>query len=213
MHLNVLKLEITVECTFVVGGELFQKVYHHTSTPASQTCQQKEQLRETEPTKRRRKPPTDWWAVPKVDDLETIDSQPRQPPLNDPKPHQKREKRPKQSPFRLGAPKNGNVASKTPGGAPEAPAKPLSAPKIVKCSLATFKDPSVVETPTTVTNRHTHYCKMRDIMSQPSEESADTGPITGSRPDADMHSGADVDECTQPNQEVSLDRQSQAEET
>uniref|UniRef100_A0A3P9Q7V1 Serine/arginine repetitive matrix protein 1-like n=1 Tax=Poecilia reticulata TaxID=8081 RepID=A0A3P9Q7V1_POERE len=154
-------------------GEPFQKVYHHSSTPASQTCQQKEQLRETEPTKRRRKPPSDWWAVTKSDDLETIDPQ---PPLNEPKPQQKWEKRPKQSPFRLGAPKNGNVASKTPGGAPEAPVKPLSAPK-------------------------------------PSVENADTGPITGSRPDADMHSGGDVDECTQPDQEASQDRQCQAEDT
>ncbi|XP_032407985.1 protein IWS1 homolog isoform X2 [Xiphophorus hellerii] len=188
----------------------FQKVYRHTSTPASQTCQQKEQLRETQPTKRRRKPPGDWWAAPKADDLETIDSQ---PPRNDPKPQQKGEKRPKQAPFRLGAPKNGNGASKTQGGAPEAPMKPLSAQKIVRRSLATFKDPSVVETPAAVTNRHLQHYKMRNVTSQPSEESADTGPVTGSRPDADMHSGADVDECTQPNQEVSLFRQCQAEDT
>ncbi|XP_007554530.1 titin homolog isoform X3 [Poecilia formosa] len=186
-------------------GELFQKVYHHSSTPASQTCQQKEQLRETEPTKRRRKPPSDWWAVTKSDDLETIDSQ---PPLNMPKSQQKWEKRPKQSPFRLGAPKNGNVASKTPGGAPEAPVKPLSAPKVAKRSLATFKDPSVV-----VTNRLVHQCKMHNVMSQPSVESADTGPITGSRPDAGMHSGVDVDESTQPDQEASQDRRCQAEDT
>ncbi|XP_054893895.1 protein IWS1 homolog isoform X2 [Poeciliopsis prolifica] len=194
-------------------GELFQKVYHHTSSHASRTCQQKEQLRETEPTKRRRKPPNDWWAVPKADDLETIDSQPRQPPLNDPKPPKKWEKQPKQSPFRLSAPKNGNVASKTPGGAPEAPVKPLSAPKIVKDSLATFKDALVVEPPSAVTNRHVNRCEMRNVTSQPSEESVDTGLITGSRPDADMHSGVDVDECTQPDQGVSLDRRRQAEDS
>lgn len=90
--------------------------------------------------------------------------------------------------------------------------KPLSAPKFVRRSLATFKDPSVVETPAAVTNRHLQHCKMRNVTSQPSEESADTGPVTGSRPDADMHSGADVDECTQPDQEVSLFRQCQAED-
>ncbi|KAM4718043.1 uncharacterized protein FYW61_015982 isoform 2-T2 [Anableps anableps] len=207
------------------GGELFQKVYHHTSlkkksttstAPESRMCQGKEQLTETEPTKRRRKPVGDWWTVPtEPDDLESINSQPQQPPLKEPRPQKKREKRPKETSSSLGSPKNSNVASKTPGGAPVTLVKPLSAPKTIKRSLPTFKHilTSVVETPTAATSGDAQQCKRRCVTSQPSEENADTGSVTCSRPDADVHSGADVDESTQPNQGSSQDRRCQTDDT
>lgn len=209
-----------------LGGEPFQKVYQHTShpkkssastAPVSQMCQPKTQLRETEPTKRRRKPPGDWWAVPtEVDNEEIIATESQQPLIpKEPKKQKERGKRPKQTPSRLGTPKNGNVASKTPGGAPVTLVKPLSAPKTVKRSLATFKDifTSVEETPAAASNRDVHQPKRRNVTSQPVEEAADTGPTTGCRPDACALVGPNVDECTLSNQEIPQERQCQTEDT
>lgn len=180
-------------------------------------CQPKTQLRETEPTKRRRKPPGDWWAVPaEVDNLEIIATEPWQSPtLKEPKKQKERGKRPKQTPSRLGAPKNGNVASKTPGGAPVTLVKPLSAPKTVKRSLATFKDifTSVEETPTAASNRDVHQPKKCKVTSQPLEESTDTGPTTGCRLDADALIGPNVNECTLSDQEIPQERPCQTEDT
>ncbi|MEQ2168787.1 hypothetical protein GOODEAATRI_018357 [Goodea atripinnis] len=194
---------------------VFSKRDHGISSgPASQLCQPKEQLGETEPTKRRSKPPGEWWVVSTdPNDLEIIASQPWQPPLKEPKHQKKREKLPKQKPSRLGAPKNGNVASKTPGGDPVTHVRPLSTPKTVKRCLETFKDmfTSVGETPTTATNRDARQCKRRNVTSQAVEESPDTGPATYSRPD--VRSGADVDECSQPDLEILPERACQTEDT
>ncbi|MEQ2307778.1 hypothetical protein AMECASPLE_021666 [Ameca splendens] len=192
---------------------VFSKRDHGISSgPASQLCQPKEQLGETEPTKRRSKPPGEWWVVSnEPNDLEIITSQPWQPPLKEPKHQKKREKLPKQKPSRLGAPKNGNVASKTPGGAPVTHVRPLSTPKTLKRCLETFKDifTSVGETPTMA--RDARQCKRRNVTSQAVEESPDTGPATYSRPD--VRSGADVDECSQPDLEILPERACQTEDT
>ncbi|MEQ2195229.1 hypothetical protein XENOCAPTIV_009366 [Xenoophorus captivus] len=220
---NVQEAADTEDLSDFTGGGLFQKVYDQTSRenisttstgPASQLCQPKEQLGETEPTKRRSKPPGEWWVVStEPNDLEIIASQPWQPPLKEPKHQKKWEKLPKQKPSRLGAPQNGNVASKTPGGAPVTHVRPLSTPKTIKRCLETFKDmfTSVGETPTTATNRDARQCKRRNVTSQAVEESPDTGPATYSRPD--VCSGADVDECSQPDLEILPERACQTEDT
>ncbi|XP_044031705.1 uncharacterized protein si:ch211-161h7.4 isoform X2 [Siniperca chuatsi] len=144
------------------GDQVFQRVYHHVSnekmsvtpTPVSPR-RPREQLRTAEPGKRRRKPPSNWWTVDGMSEVvESISSQPQQPK---PKERKKRSKM-SRSPA-LGTPKKGNtaVSSKPLGGTPvpHLKVKPLSAPKTVKRSLATFKNifTSVTETPTVVSSR------------------------------------------------------------
>ncbi|XP_041670688.1 inner centromere protein [Cheilinus undulatus] len=145
------------------GDQVFQRVYHHVSAdkqpitpvPAS-PIGQRDQLREAESQKRRRKPPGNWWAADgKTQEVENI-SQPQQKA----KAQKERKKQSKQSrPSKLGTPKNGNVAasSKPQEGAsvPPLTVKPLSAPKTVKRSLATFKDifTSAAETPVVLSCR------------------------------------------------------------
>nr|XP_029135513.1 microtubule-associated protein futsch-like isoform X2 [Labrus bergylta] len=146
------------------GEEVFHRVYHHISTeeqsitPAPTTPRrQREQLRTAESDKRRRKCPGNWWAVNgPTEEAENISSKPQQ----EPKPKKERKKKSKQSRgFKLGTPKNGNVAvsSKPPEGAavPPLTGKLMSAPKTVKRSLATFKDifDSAAETSTVESSR------------------------------------------------------------
>ncbi|XP_059182708.1 nucleolar and coiled-body phosphoprotein 1 isoform X2 [Centropristis striata] len=158
------------------GKQIFQKVYHHipndklSSTPAPAFPREpRGQLRAAEPEGRRRKPPGNWWEVDKGE--ESTSSQHQQ---QEPTPRKERKMLSKQtrSP-RLGSPKNGNMAvsPKPPGGAPvpRLKLKPLSAPKTVKRSLATFKDifSSVTESPAVVSSRGNG---RRKVMSRPAVE-------------------------------------------
>lgn len=129
------------------GSQVFQKVYHGTSEkkssrPTAATPKQSKEQPE-QPEKRSRQPPGDWWRVEgSPDNVERGSLQPESPNV---KPSKERKKQPKQikSPG-LKIPQNGNLAISPipPEGAPTylLRAKPLSAPKTVKRSLATFKD-------------------------------------------------------------------------
>ncbi|XP_010751326.3 nucleolar and coiled-body phosphoprotein 1 isoform X1 [Larimichthys crocea] len=144
------------------GSQVFQRVYCHSSneklsitpTPASPRGSP-ERLRPAQSEKRKRKPPSNWWMVDGIlRDVENINSQPQQ---EEPKPRKERKKQSKQSRSAgLGTPKNGNVVdSFRPLGEAPVPSlkvKPLSPPKTVKRSLATFKNifASAAETPTVV---------------------------------------------------------------
>ncbi|XP_008295691.1 neurofilament heavy polypeptide isoform X2 [Stegastes partitus] len=183
------------------GGQLFQRVYHHTpdkklsSTPAAPAfSKQPKELREAEPSKRRRKPPGSWWMVDDMaEDLESVSSQPQQLHPEQPKPRKDRKKQSKQSKSPgLGIPKNGNMAAspKPPGGAPVPPlnAMPLSTPKTVKRSLATFKDifTSVAETPTVVSNRSARQKNKRNVRSHRAGGTSATEGSMSRNTDADV---------------------------
>lgn len=144
------------------GDQVFQRDYSTSAVkqsnipvPASPRGQ-REQLKEAEPKRRRRKPPGNWWMVSSVEEEEE-ENLPTQPQPKVRKPQKERKKQHRSN--KLGTPKNGNVAvlSKPQEGAPVPPlnGKPLSAPKTVKRSLATFKDifTSNTETPTLPSNR------------------------------------------------------------
>ncbi|XP_040921200.1 enolase-phosphatase E1 isoform X2 [Toxotes jaculatrix] len=167
------------------GRQVFQNVYHHVSnqkmsnTPAAASPRRpQEELRPAEPEKRKRKPPGNWWTLNNMsEDLEDISSQPQQLNPKQPKSRKERKKKSKQSKSPgLGTPKNGNVAvsSKPLGGAHVTPVKlkPLSAPKTVKRSLATFKDifTSATETPTVVSSRNTGQNNRRNVAARPAVE-------------------------------------------
>uniref|UniRef100_UPI0037E78691 nucleolar protein dao-5 n=1 Tax=Semicossyphus pulcher TaxID=241346 RepID=UPI0037E78691 len=151
-----------------LGDQVFQRVYHYSSnekvsiTPAPVSPRgPREQLTAAEPEKRRRKPPGNWW---------TIDGTPEgpQPQQHEPKARKERTKKtkPSRSP-KLGTPKNGNVAvSLKPQGGDSVPpmkVKPLSAPKTVKRSLATYKD--LFETPTVVSSREADQRNRRNVAA------------------------------------------------
>ncbi|XP_029004980.1 neurofilament heavy polypeptide [Betta splendens] len=151
------------------GTKVFQKVYNHVSsenmstTPASVSTrrpEQQQQPRDGETEKRRRKLPGKWWLVNGVsEDIEHGSPQLQKLHRQEYKPRKERknQSRKSRSP-RLGTPKSGNVAvsSKLQGGTatPSLKLKPLSAPKTVKRSLATFKDifTSAAETETEIGN-------------------------------------------------------------
>ncbi|XP_023122063.2 uncharacterized protein si:ch211-161h7.4 isoform X1 [Amphiprion ocellaris] len=173
------------------GDQSFQRVYHHTPnkklyvTPPAPVSpsRSKDQLREAEPTKRRRKPPGNWWmADVTAEDVESVSaSQPQQLHPKQLKPRKERKKESKASKYPgLGVPKDGNtVASPKPlGGAAVPPLNttPLSAPKTVTRSLATFKDifTSVTETPTVVSNRNARQKNKRNVSSHPGGDASAT---------------------------------------
>lgn len=137
--------------------QLFQKVRHVTSEKKSRSAaaslkKSRKQPRPEEPQKRRRRPTSNWWMVKgSPDDVESSSTQPQRQEVRRRK---ERTKKPKQtkSPG-LKTPKNNNVSISPipPEGAPtpHLGAKPVSAPKTVKRSLATFKEifTSAAETP------------------------------------------------------------------
>ncbi|KAM4533965.1 uncharacterized protein PAE49_022287 [Odontesthes bonariensis] len=206
------------------GGHIFQRVYHHGSSdkiaaPVSHR-QHKEELREEEPAKRRRKPPGNWWTIDSVGDYwQSSSTQPQQPHPKEPKPRQERRKQSKQRKSNgLDVSRKAIVLfpSKPPGGAPMPPLKPLSAPKTVKRSLATFKDifTSVTETPIVVDNRDAHQSNGCNVISHPAEEVSAIDFPTCSRTDKDVL-GGDVGGCrgTQPNHSTPQDRGCQSDNT
>lgn len=149
------------------------------STPTSDSPRRlQQQLREGEADKRRRKPPGNWWLVNGVsEDMEHSSSQPQKLNQKEPKPRKERKNQSKQSRSpRLGTPKNGNMAvsSKPLGGTsmPSLKPKPLSAPKTVKCSLATFKDifTSATETETEMNNRDMRENNRHNVHGHSAEE-------------------------------------------
>ncbi|GAA6214990.1 microtubule-associated protein 1B-like [Lates japonicus] len=171
------------------GDQVFQRVYQHvsndkkSSTPAPVTPRRpQEQLRAAE-LQRRRKPPGNWWmANGTSDDRESISSQPQQFNPKEPKPHKERKKHGR-SP-RLGTPKNGNMAvsSKPPGGAHVSPVKvkPLSTPKTIKRSLATFKDifTSSAETPAVVSRKDTGRNNRRNVAASVTPSKTDKAVLS-----------------------------------
>lgn len=195
------------------SGQIFQKVYHHNIKPRSPRPPRQE-LVEAESGKRSRSQPGNWWTVNNMaEDLKSILSPPQQLPPKEPKPQQDKKKTSKQrKPAGLGVPKTGNmvVPSKPPGGA-QTPLKPLSAPKTVKRSLATFKDifSSGIVTPNVVSNRDAHQSSRCYITSHPAEVSA-----TASRADKDALS-RDAGGCrgTLVCQETPQDKEGPSENT
>ncbi|KAK9527723.1 hypothetical protein VZT92_014259 [Zoarces viviparus] len=157
------------------GDRVFQRVYHRVSNETlSITPAPSEQLRAAEPERRRRrKPPGSWWKVDDLcEDVESISSQ--QP---GPRPRTERKEVSKRSRIpRLGTPTNGNMAdsSKPRRRAPVSllEVKPMSAPKTVKHSLATFKDifTSVSETPAVVNRRERGQKLRRNVAARHAEE-------------------------------------------
>ncbi|XP_074477880.1 uncharacterized protein LOC141759590 isoform X2 [Sebastes fasciatus] len=209
--------------SLISGEQVFQRVYHHTSserlsiTPASVSPRgPQEQLRAAESGKRRRKTPGNWWTVDDVhEDVESISSQPKQKQKQKREPHQERKKQ-SRSP-RLGTPKNGNVAvSSKP--APMLEMTPLSAPKTVKRSLATFKDilESVTETPTVVSRREVGQRNRRKVAARPAEEVAASDCPISSKTDGGIFS-MDAGEPrntdnSPPNHEIPPDSRCQSED-
>lgn len=166
------------------GSQVFQKVYQHgtsekkSSRPTAATPKKsKEQSGPEEPGKRRRQPPGNWWRIEgSSDDVESGSTQPEW--LNI-KRNKERKKQPKQnkSPG-MKTPQNGNVSISPipPEGAPTPllRAKPASAPKTVKRSLATFKDifTSTTETPAVRGHRKTAAINKHMVTSSPAVETA-----------------------------------------
>ncbi|XP_074549862.1 uncharacterized protein LOC141807632 isoform X2 [Halichoeres trimaculatus] len=156
------------------GDQVFQRVYHSTSaekqsiTPAPASPRRPMEQLSAGESKRRRKPPGNWWIVgsPTAEEDENLS-----PPPQPKEPKLQKERKKQSRPSKLGTPKNGNVAvsSKPQGGAPIPPlsVKPLSAPKTVKRSLATFKDifTSNTETPTLQSNRGTGRTNTRKVTA------------------------------------------------
>ncbi|XP_039983520.1 ankyrin repeat domain-containing protein 11 isoform X2 [Xiphias gladius] len=178
------------------GDQVFQRVYHHVSnekiscTPAPGSPRRPwEQLSAAEPEKRRRKPPGNWWMVKGMcGDEESISSQRQQPNPKETKSCKEIKKQSKQSRSpRLGTPKNGNMAvsSKPLGGAhvPSLKLKPLSAPKTVKRSLATFKDifTSATESLTVISSRDIGHNNRNNVTAGPAEQVTLTDCVTLSK--------------------------------
>lgn len=193
------------------GDQVFQTVYHHiptekmskTAAPVSPRGSM-EQLGAAEPERRRRKPPGNWWmANGQAEDVKSISSQPQQ---QEPKPRKERRKQSKQSRSPgLGIPKNGNMAllSKPLAGAPVPP--PLSAPKTVKRSLATFKDifSSATETPSSSSSRKAGQHDGRKVSAHPAVEVTVTDCTTLSKNDEEILS-MDAGDCNSPPNHVAL---------
>lgn len=93
------------------------------------------------------------------------------------------------------------VSSKPLGGAPVTPlrVKPLSAPKTVKRSLATFKDifTSVTETPTVVSSRDAGQSNRCKVAARPAEEVAATDFSTTEKEILSMDAGESNHETPQ----------------
>ncbi|XP_071769887.2 uncharacterized protein LOC139923083 [Centroberyx gerrardi] len=175
------------EHSLAAGERMYDRIYHHTpnekmpGTPAPISPQRtlpKEHVKTPVQERRRRKPTGSWWKVNEIsEDVESISTQPQNPNPKSPKTHKGRGMQPKRrkSPA-VGTPKNGNMAvsPKPQGGAPEPlpKQKPLSAPKTVKCSLATFKDifTSGAETPDVANSSDTREKSSHKMLFSVQEE-------------------------------------------
>ncbi|XP_068160305.1 neurofilament heavy polypeptide [Antennarius striatus] len=175
------------------GDQLFQRVYHNVShekmsgKPALDILRGPTEESRGVPEKRRRKPPSNWWKSNDVpEDVQNTSLQTLQQEL---KPRKKKKAQQSRS-SGLGVPKNGNMAAslKPAGGTPASPLKvvPLSAPKTVKRSLATFKDifTSDAETPA-VGNRQAARKNKHKIVASPAVEVTVTDCTTPSRTEGD----------------------------
>lgn len=165
---------------------MFQRVYNHVPNEASSRSPHPHRgtrghLNPSEPEKRRRKTPGNWW---KVDDAsehaEITSSQLQQLNLQRSKPRKEGRTQSKQSRSpALGSPKNGNMAipPKPLGEARETPlkAKQFPAPKSVKRSLAMFNDifTSAAESPLAPDRRETSQNNKRNISVVPAEDTVE----------------------------------------
>lgn len=201
------------------GDQVFQKVYHHNSTEkTSKTAAPvssrgpREQLRPADTEKRRRKRPSNWWEVNgPSEDVESISSQPQQQEL---KPREERKKQSKQSksPGLKSTKKGKMAASSEPlGGAPVPP--PLSAPKTIKRSLATFKDifTSVTETPTAVSRKEAGQINRRKASAHPAVEVTVTDCSTLSKTNEEIPGTDAGGSNSPPNHEVLQDSKFQSD--
>lgn len=175
------------EAMCFTGDQVFQRVFlHHTnkkkmSVPPVPTSPRasREQVGPPEPGKRRSKQPGNWWMVNSMPaDVENITSQPQQ---QKPKPHKERKKQSKLTKStRHSTPKKDRTAAllKPPGGTPVPPLKvpPMSAPKTIKRSLATFKDilTSATETPAAVSSRGKGLSARQNVAARPAVDLAVT---------------------------------------
>lgn len=189
-------VNLTKFYSIVSGGQIFQKVYGHSSSEKTSvtSAAAEDRLWEAEPAKRRRKPPRHWWEVNSAAGvLGSTSSPPQQLHRKEPKPKKELEKQPNPG---LGAPKQGNVAagSKPLGGAPVPPVKPPSSLKTVKRSLATLNNinTSGVGTTSVVTNRGAHQSNKRNVMPRPAEKDAEFIPAALFSSDND----GDAGECS-----------------
>lgn len=178
---------------------------------------QREQLRSTEPEKRRRRPASNWWIVNGLpEDVESVSLQPQQ---QGPKPRKQRKKQAKHSRSPgLGAPMNGNmvVSPKPLGGAlvPRLKVKPLSATKTVKRSLGSkFNDIFTSVTPTILSSKETGQSKKRKVTAHPAVEVTVTDYTTLGKKHEDIVS-MDAGESNGPlNQDAPDDDHCQSENT
>lgn len=169
---------------FVTGGQIFHRVYHHTSnenisiTAAAAAAavsprQPKEQLGEAGPAKWKRKPQGNRWMVDSMsEDFESISSQSQQLPSKEAKPRKERKKLSKQSK----SSKKGTMAasSKPLGGAlvTSQKTKPDSFPKTGTSSPVTSKDK--------------RQNKRGNVTLYPAEENSPTDCATQSKTDTDV---------------------------
>lgn len=200
------------------GNWVFQRVYHCVSNekmsiiPASLRGSRKK-LSIEEPEKRRRRSPSKWWMVNGMSEEVASISQPQQQKL---KPHKERKKKSKQ--IKSPGLKNGNmvVSSKPSGGAPVTPLKgaPVSAPKTVKRSLATFKDifTSATETPTVVSSKEAGGSNKHKVTAPPAVEVRVTDCTTHSKAEAEDILSMDAGEShSLPNHELPQNSECQSE--
>lgn len=201
-----------------------QKVYQNgtsekrSSRPTAATPKKsKEQPVPEEPEKRRRRPPSNWWRVEgSSDDAKSGSSQPEW--LNV-KRSKERKKQPKQinSPG-LKTPQEGNVSISPipPEGAPTPllGAKPMSAPKTVKRSLAKFQDifASTTETPAVRGRRKTVLNNKHMVTSNPAVEITVTACAAGGEDAAAAVISVDAGDSKSPsNQKPPENRKNQSD--
>lgn len=155
------------------GRQVFQQVYQHgtsekkSSRPPAATPKksEEEQPGPEEPEKRRRRPPGNWWrAKVSSEDVES----------GYVKRSEERKKQLKQMKLKTPHDFNVSISPIPPEGDPTPllRAKPVSAPKTVKRSLATFKDifTSTTETPAVRGRRRTVLNNKHMVTSSPAEE-------------------------------------------
>ncbi|XP_070842572.1 nucleolar and coiled-body phosphoprotein 1 isoform X2 [Chaetodon trifascialis] len=156
--------------------DLTNRDHSHNSAPVSPRGSQ-EQLVAAVPEKRRRNPPSNWWVADGMSQgVDTISSQPQK---QEPKPRKERKKRSKQNK----SPGRGTPVSKPLGGAPVPP--PLTPPKTVKSSLATFKDifTSATEIPAVVSSREAGRNNRCKVTARPAVDVSVTDQTTHGKAD------------------------------
>ncbi|XP_076577482.1 uncharacterized protein LOC143314387 isoform X2 [Chaetodon auriga] len=183
--------------------DLTNRDHSHNSAPVSPRGPQ-EQLMAAVPEKRRRNPPSNWWVADGMSQgVDTVSSQPHK---QEPKPRKERKKRSKQNK----SPGRGTPVSKPLGGAPVPP--PLTPPKTVKCSLATFKDifTSATETPAVVSSRAAGQTNTCTVIARPAVDASVTDQTTHSQADDISTDAAEFN--SPPTHEHPQDHDSQPED-